>query len=45
MLDNVRNWSMSELAAAEKLNRGDLGRILMLTLLPPDMIEAILDGR
>jgi hypothetical protein len=33
------------LAVAEKLDRGYLGRILMLTLLAPDIIEAIMDGR
>jgi hypothetical protein len=37
--------SVSELAAAEKLDRGYLGRILMLTLLAPDIVEAIMDGR
>ena len=45
MLDNGRYRSVSELAAAEKLDRGYLGRILMLTLLAPDIVEAILDGR
>jgi hypothetical protein len=33
------------LATAEKLDRGYLGRIVMLTLLAPDFVEAILDGR
>jgi hypothetical protein len=33
------------MAAAEKLDRGYLGRILQLTLLAPDIVEAILDGR
>jgi hypothetical protein len=33
------------LAAAEKLDRGYLGRILMLTLLAPDIVEAIMDGQ
>jgi hypothetical protein len=45
MLDDGRYGSVSELAAAEKLDRGYLGRILMLTLLAPDIVEAILDGR
>jgi hypothetical protein len=45
MLDEGRYGSVSELAAAEKLDRGYLGRILMLTLLAPDIVEAILDGR
>ena len=45
MLGDGRYGSVSELAAAEKLNRGYLGRILMLTLLAPDIVEAILDGR
>ena len=37
--------SVSELAAAEKLDRGYLGKILVLTLLAPNMVEAILDWR
>jgi hypothetical protein len=45
MLDDGHYGSVSELAAAEKLDRGYLGRILMLTLLAPDIVEAILDGR
>ena len=45
MLDEGHYGSVSELAAAEKLDRGYLGRILMLTLLAPDIVEAILDGR
>jgi hypothetical protein len=45
MLDDGRYGSVSELAAAEKLDRGYLGRILMLTLLAPDIVEAVLDGR
>ena len=45
MLDDGRYSSVSELAAAEKLDRGYLGRILMLTLLAPDIVEAIMDGR
>jgi hypothetical protein len=45
MLDDGRYGSVSELAAAEKLDRGYLGRILMLKLLAPDIVEAIMDGR
>ena len=32
-------------AAAERIDRGYLGRTLQLTLLSPDIVEAILDGR
>ena len=45
MLDEGRYATVTELAAGEKLDRGYLGRILMLTLLAPDIVEAILDGR
>ena len=45
MLDDGRYGSVTELAAGEKLDRGYLGKILMLTLLAPDIVEAIMDGR
>ncbi|WP_439580822.1 hypothetical protein [Elioraea sp.] len=45
MLDDGRYASISEMAAAEKLDRGYLGRLLQLTLLAPDIVEAIVDGR
>ncbi len=45
LLDEGRYTSISEVAVAEKLDRGYLGRILQLTLLAPDIVEAILDGR
>ncbi|MFT8245549.1 hypothetical protein [Roseomonas sp. BN140053] len=45
LLDEGRYASLTELAAAEKLERGFLGRLLQLTLLAPDVVEAILDGR
>jgi hypothetical protein len=45
MLEEGRYASISEMAAAEKLDRGYLGRILQLTLLAPDIVEAILDRR
>lgn len=45
MLDEGRYGSVTELAAGEKLDRGYLGKILMLTLLAPGIVEVILDGR
>ncbi len=45
MLDEVRYASIGEIAAAEKLDRSYLGRVLQRTLLAPDIVEAILDGR
>ena len=45
LLDDGRYASISEIAAAEKIDRGYVGSILRLTLLAPDMVEAILDGR
>lgn len=34
-----------ELAAAEKINSSYVSRLLRLTLLAPNIVEAILDGR
>lgn len=45
MLDEGRYASITELAAAEKVDRGYVGRLLQLTLLAPDIVEAILHGR
>lgn len=45
MLDKGRYASISEMAAAERIERGYLGTILRMTLLAPDVVEAILDGR
>ena len=45
LLDEGRYASISEMAAAERIDRGYLGRVLQLTLLAPDIVEAILDGR
>jgi hypothetical protein len=43
--DERRYASISEMGAAERIDQGYLGRILQLTLLAPDIAEAILDGR
>jgi hypothetical protein len=45
MLDDDQYASISEMAAAEKIDCGCLGRILQLTLLAPNIVETILDGR
>jgi len=37
--------SCEELAAAERINASYVSRVLRLTLLAPDIVEAILDGR
>lgn len=37
--------TVKELAAAEKINHSYVARILRLTLLAPDIVESILDGR
>ena len=34
-----------EMAAAERIDRGYLGRILQMTLLAPDIVELTLDAR
>ena len=45
MLEDRRYASISEMAKAEGVERGYVGSLLRLTLLPPPMVEAILDGR
>ena len=40
-----RASTIDELAAAEKINSSYVSRLLRLTLLAPDIVEAILDGR
>ena len=45
MLDEGRYASVTEMAAAEKIDRGYLGRLLQLTLLAPRIVSSILDGR
>ncbi len=45
LLDTGDYGSIAELADSESLNRSYVSRILRLTLLAPDIVEAILDGR
>jgi hypothetical protein len=45
MLEDGRFGTVAELAAAEKINASYVSRVLRLTLLAPDVVEAILDGR
>ena len=46
LLNEGRYASVSEMAATgERLERGYLGSLLRLTLLAPDLVEAMLDGR
>jgi hypothetical protein len=45
LLDEGRYTSISEMAAAERIERGYLGSLLRLTLLAPDIVEAIMNGR
>jgi predicted nucleic acid-binding Zn ribbon protein len=45
MVEGGQYTSSAELAKAEKVNDSYLSRILRLTLLAPDIIEAILSGR
>jgi hypothetical protein len=40
-----RYGTIDELAAAEKINSSYVSRLLRLTLLSPDIVEEILDGR
>jgi hypothetical protein len=44
-LDAGLYTTISDLAAAEKLNMSYVSHQLRLTLLAPDLVEAILDGR
>lgn len=45
MLENGTHATIAEIAAVEKINESYVGRVLRLTLLAPDIIEAILGGR
>jgi hypothetical protein len=45
VLENGEFTTIEDLAVAEKINPSYLSRVLRLTLLAPDIVEAILDGR
>jgi hypothetical protein len=45
LLDNGTYASVSDIARAEKLDRTYVGDILRLTLLAPEIVEAIVEGR
>jgi hypothetical protein len=44
MLENT-HANITEIAAVEKINESYVRGVLRLTLLAPDIVEAILDGR
>ena len=45
MLDDSVYTSVSEIGDAENISKSYISRILRLTLLAPDIVEGILDGR
>jgi len=45
MMETGRFATLNELAAAKKINSSYVSRLLRLTLLAPDTVDAILDGR
>ena len=45
LLETSAYCSVAELAAAEAINKSYISRVLRLTLLAPEIVEAILDGR
>jgi hypothetical protein len=45
LLEEGRYASLSEMAKAERIDRGYIGKMLRLTLLAPDIIESVLNGR
>src|SRR5690349_11246196 len=45
MLESGEHASVTELAKSEKINLSYLCRMLRLTLLAPDIVEALLDGK
>lgn len=45
LIESGRFGSLTELADAERINRSYLCRVLRLTLIAPDIVEAAIDGR
>jgi hypothetical protein len=45
LLETGAYGTIAELAATEKINLSYVSRVLRLTLLAPDVVEAILEGR
>jgi hypothetical protein len=45
MLGSEHYSTIGEMAGAEKINESYVCRVLRLTLLAPEIVEAILDGR
>jgi hypothetical protein len=45
MLEDGRYSSITEMAEAERLDRVDMGWLLQLTLLAPEIVQEVLDGR
>jgi hypothetical protein len=45
MLENGTHATIAEIAAAEKINESYVGRVLRLTLLASDIVEAIMIGQ
>ena len=45
MLESGEYATIREIATAEKINESYVGRVLRLTLLAPDIVQSIVDGR
>jgi hypothetical protein len=45
MLESGEHATIREIAAAERISETYVGRVLRLTLLAPDIVEAVLNGR
>jgi hypothetical protein len=45
LLETGTHTTIAEIAAVEKINSSYVSRVLRLTLLSPEIVEAILDGR
>lgn len=45
MLENGEYTTIREITTAEKINATYVGRVLRLTLLAPDIVEVIVNGR